>query len=78
MAICALLALKVFSGAKKKASSKSAAPELPESEGPAGFLPAKAGSSDHLVLRKQIAGALQSNPEQVKQLFSSWLENKGE
>jgi hypothetical protein len=28
------------------------------------------------VLRKQITSALQSNPDQVKQLFSSWLEEK--
>jgi hypothetical protein len=28
------------------------------------------------VLRRQIASALQSNPERVKQLFYSWVEEK--
>ena len=74
MAVCALLVLKMFNGAKKKAASATAA-ELPTGEA-GGFLPVGAESSEPLVLRKQIANSLQSNPEQVKQLFSSWLEEK--
>jgi hypothetical protein len=49
---------------------------LPGAEAPVGLLPAEAGKSESLVMRKQIAGALQNNPGQVKQLFSSWLEEK--
>jgi flagellar M-ring protein FliF len=75
MAICALLVLRVFSRAKKKASAATAE-QLTGGEGVVGLLPAGAGSSEPLMLRKQIANALQSNPEQVKQLFSSWLEEK--
>ncbi|MHC4423993.1 MAG: flagellar M-ring protein FliF C-terminal domain-containing protein [Planctomycetota bacterium] len=76
-AICALLVLLVFRGAKKKASAAVAAAQLPSAEQSAGLLPEAAEGSEPLVLRKQIAGALQSNPAQVKQLFASWIEEKG-
>jgi flagellar M-ring protein FliF len=76
MAICALLALKIFGGAKKKAAVASGAEQLPGAEGPAGLLPA--GASEPLMLRKQIAATLQNNPEQAKQLFQSWLQDKEE
>ncbi len=76
MAVCALLALKLFSGATKKAGATAAATprQLSGGQGPAGSLPA--GGAGAGVLRKQIAGALQSNPEQVKQLFASWIQEK--
>jgi flagellar M-ring protein FliF len=76
MAICALLVLKIFKGARKKAVATATA-QLAGAEGPAGFLPAETGTSEPLMLRKQITSALQRNPDQVKQLFSSWLEEKG-
>jgi len=76
-AICALLVLVVFRGAKKKASAMAAAKPLPGAEGAVGLLPGGAGSSEPLALRKQITSALQSNPAQVKQLFSKWIEEKG-
>lgn len=80
MAICALLVLKVFRGAKKKAISTAAAGQLRGAEGTAGILPAgtENSESESLMLRKHIASALESNPAQVKQLFSSWIEEKGE
>ena len=78
MAICALLVLRIFSGARKKMASTAAAGQLAGAEGAAGLLPAGAEGPEPLAVRKQITGALQSNPEQVKQLFSSWLEEKGE
>ncbi|MHC4622758.1 MAG: flagellar basal-body MS-ring/collar protein FliF [Planctomycetota bacterium] len=76
MAICALLVLRVFSGAKKKVASAVAAEQLPAAQGSAGLLPAGAGDSEPLALRRQVADALQTNPDQVKQLFASWLEQK--
>jgi len=78
MAICALLVLRIFRGAKKKVASTAMTEQLPGAEGSVGLLPAGAENSEPLVLRKQIATALRSNPEQVKQLFSSWVEEKGE
>jgi len=74
--ICALLVLWVFRGAKKKASSAAQAERLAGAGESAGLLPASAESSEPSVLRRQIAGALQSNPAQVKQLFSNWIEEK--
>ncbi len=77
MAICALLVLRIFRGAKKKAASASGPEQLPEAQGAIGLLPAgEHADSSGLVLRKQIASALQNNPEQVRQLFSSWIEEK--
>jgi flagellar M-ring protein FliF len=78
MAVCALLALRVFSGAKRKVASAAPAQKLAEGEGVAGLLAGGPQSSEPLLMRKQIAHALQSNPEQVKQLFSTWLEEKGD
>ncbi|MCX5633822.1 MAG: flagellar basal-body MS-ring/collar protein FliF [Phycisphaerae bacterium] len=77
MAVCALLVLKMFSGAKKKATLMSAAAQLPADEITGGFLPAGTEGADSLVLRRQIANSLRNNPEQAKQLFSSWIEKKG-
>ncbi|MHC4115225.1 MAG: flagellar basal-body MS-ring/collar protein FliF [Planctomycetota bacterium] len=71
MAICALFVLKMFSGANKKASLASAAKPLSVTGG------AGAGDSESLALRGQMTSSLRNNPEQAKQLFSSWLEEKG-
>ncbi len=76
MALCALLALKILGGAKKKASATATAGQLPGAEGAAGLLTAGTESSEPVMVRRQIANALRSNPEQVKQLFSSWVEQK--
>jgi len=78
VAVCALFVLRIFKGAKKKAVAASAAEQLPGAQGAVAFLPAGVGGvSESLMLRKQIAGALESNPEQVKQLFESWIQEKG-
>jgi flagellar M-ring protein FliF len=78
MAVCALLVLRMFKGAKKKAKSEAGAEQLPAAGGAAGLLPGGTGGSESLILRRQIAGALESNPERVRQLFTSWIEEKGD
>jgi flagellar M-ring protein FliF len=78
MAICALLVLRIFKGAKKKVTSAAMPEQLPAGAGAIGLLPAETGKSEVLVLRRQIANALGRNPEQVKQLFASWIEEKAE
>ena len=78
MAICALLVLRIFRGAKRKVGMTAPPAQLPGAEGAAGLLPGGPGSSEPLVLRRQIAGALGRDPERVKQLFSSWIEEKGD
>ncbi len=78
MAICALLVFKIFGGAKGKAArAEAAAGQLPQGTESTGMLPTGSVSQEPTVLRRQIASALQSNPEQVKQLFASWIEDKG-
>ena len=79
-AICGLLVLWIFRGAKKKASSAATAEQLAGAEPAAGLLPAgSAGSagSGSLMVRKQIADALQNNPAMVRELFLNWLEERG-
>jgi flagellar M-ring protein FliF len=77
MAVCALLVLRMFRGAKKKVKMEAGQEQLTGTEGPAGLFPGGAGGSEPLVLRRQIASALENNPERVKQLFTSWIEEKG-
>ncbi|MBW8039408.1 MAG: flagellar M-ring protein FliF [Planctomycetes bacterium] len=76
MAICALLVLKMFSKAKKKAASMPATGKLPAAGATGGLLPTGTESSGPSEMRNRIAESLRSNPEQAKQLFASWLEDK--
>lgn len=76
MAICALLVFRIFSKARKKAISEAETKQLPGTEGAIGLLPAGEGASEPIMLRRQIANALQKNPERAKELFTSWLEEK--
>jgi flagellar M-ring protein FliF len=75
MALCALLVFKMFAGAGKKAAAETQA-QLPEGFTGAGLLPAGPEAAEPVVLRRQIATALQNNPEQVKKLFASWVEER--
>jgi flagellar M-ring protein FliF len=76
MAVCALLVLRIFRGAKAKAAAIAGVGQLPAAAGPGGLLPGGAEKPESLVLRQQITSAMQSNPEQVKQVFASWLEER--
>jgi flagellar M-ring protein FliF len=77
MAVCALLVLRMFRGAKKKVKAETGREQLGAGEGQAGLLPGGAGGSEPLLLRRQIASALENDPERVRQLFTSWIEEKG-
>jgi len=76
MAVCALLALKLFSGSKKKAASNITGLQLPEGESAVEQLAPAGTEPEPVMIRRQIASALENNPEQVKRLFVSWLEQK--
>lgn len=78
LAICALLVLRIFAGARKKAVEAAAGAALPAGTESMGLLPAGRTSTEPAMLRRQIAGALKQNPKQVKQLFASWLEEQQE
>lgn len=75
MAICALLALKIVTRAGRKAAVETAAaggaPAL--GIGAVGLLPAGTGDETLAAIRRQISSQLHENPEQVRQLFATWL-----
>ena len=74
MAICALIVLRIFSRARGKAVTEARA-QLPEGAGPAGLLPGEA-AAEPVMLRRQITQALRQNPERVRQMFLSWIDEK--
>ncbi|MFA5784533.1 MAG: flagellar basal-body MS-ring/collar protein FliF, partial [Phycisphaerae bacterium] len=77
MAICALLVFKMFAGAgKKAAAADQSQAQLPQGMEGMGLLTAAPEAAEPVVLRRQIASALQNNPEQVKKLFASWVEER--
>jgi hypothetical protein len=74
LAVCALLALRIFTKASKKVAAS------PETGGAGrldaltlGLLPSGGADNPQLAVRRHIATELKQNPEQVKQLFASWL-----
>jgi len=71
MAICALLVLKIFAGGKKKSDAEGAGVES-QLGGGMGLLPSPSAELTG-TYKQQISTALNQNPEQVKQLFTSWL-----
>ena len=80
MAICALIALKIFGGGKKKAAEGQGLEQLAALAGggmPAAGMMAGGSEAESVMLRRQIASSLQNNPEQAKQLFANWLQEKG-
>jgi len=77
VAVCALVVLRMFRGAHKKVRLEAGAGRLSGAEGAGGLLPGGSGASEPVVLRRQIAAALQQDPERAKQLFASWIEETG-
>jgi hypothetical protein len=72
LAISALLVLRIFTRAGKKAAAQAAVPA--ETLGGGMNMPMLAGGTDTAGgMRKLIAGQLHQNPEQVRTIFSSWL-----
>jgi flagellar M-ring protein FliF len=76
LAVCALVVLRVFRGAHRRAAGEAHAQQLPEGAGPTHALPAGESGAEPIMLRRQITHALRSNPEQVKEMFLSWIEEK--
>jgi membrane protein YqaA with SNARE-associated domain len=75
LAVCALLALKIFTGAGKKAAAAVSPAAASNSLGATAtaLLGAGTGADAANAIRQHIAGQLRQNPEQVRQLFASWL-----
>jgi hypothetical protein len=76
-AICGLLVLKIFTRAGKQAAvsnSQASASNSPHALSLSGK-PMLTGSANDAMaaMRNQINSQLRENPEQIRQLFSSWL-----
>ena len=77
MAVCALLVLRIFARARSKAIAVTAAQPIASPSGPAGALMAPVESmNESIVLQRQITHALRNNPQQVREMFLSWIEEK--
>ena len=75
MAVCALIVLRMFSRARGKAAAAVPA-SLPPGAGTGGLLPPGGSAAEPALVRQQIAQALRQNPEQVRQMFLNWIQEK--
>jgi flagellar M-ring protein FliF len=75
MALCALLVLKIFTKAGKKAKAETPVP-LPAGAEAAGMLPGMATAAEPVVVRRQLAEVMRNNPDQARRLFTNWLQEK--
>ncbi len=75
MAACALLVFRIFSRARSKAVAVEAR-QLTEGGAGGGLLPPGAPSAEPVLLKRQITHALRNNPEQVREMFLSWIKEK--
>jgi flagellar M-ring protein FliF len=78
LAVCALIVLKILTGGGKKVAAAEGDGGNTSMEAMSlGLLPAGASADPATAFRRHIAGELKENPEQVKQLFASWLTEEG-
>jgi flagellar M-ring protein FliF len=76
MAISALLVLKIFTKAGKKAATEAAA-QLPAGVENMAMLPAGGSATgEPVVVRRQLTEVMRSNPDQARKLFTNWLQEK--
>ena len=77
MAFCALLVYLIFSRARKKATSAASQASLTQLQaGAVGMLMETSDDETQqvAVVRRQISSALKSNPDHVRELFASWMQ----
>jgi flagellar M-ring protein FliF len=76
MAVCALIVLRIFRKAHRQAAATAQVQALPAGQGQEHLLPAAESAAEPVILRRQIAHALKSNPEQVREMFLSWIKEE--
>ncbi len=77
MAVCALIVFRIFSRARGKAVAAVEAKQLAEGGSvTAGLLTPGSPAGEPIMLRRQITHALRNNPEQVREMFLNWIEEK--
>lgn len=74
-AICALLVLRIFTKARKKAAAGAVA-QLPAGAEAAGMLSGMTTVAEPVVVRRQLAEVMRNNPDQARRLFTNWLQEK--
>jgi hypothetical protein len=74
MAVCALIVLRIFRKAHRQTAAQVQA--LPAGPGQEHLLSAGESPAEPVILRRQIAHALKSNPEQVREMFLSWIKEE--
>lgn len=76
-AVCALVVLKIFTRAGKKAAEEGDLGAQQALMAPSNqLLPAGSGDDAIAAMRNQITLQLRENPEQVRQLFATWLSEE--
>ena len=75
MAVCALIVLRIFSRARGKTAAPAPGQATPEA-GSGGLLAPGELIAEPTMVRQQIAQALRQNPEQVRQMFRTWIQEK--
>ena len=76
MALCAVIVLRVFRRAHARARTEAQAQRLPAGAGPERMLTSGEPFGEPIMLRRQITHALRHNPEQVKEIFLNWVQDK--
>jgi flagellar M-ring protein FliF len=76
MAVCALVVLRIFNRARSKAAVAGPQMSLPQAAAPGVLLPPGELPAEPALLRRQIAHALRQNPDQVRQMFLNWIDEK--
>ncbi len=75
MAVCALLVFRIFGRARSKAVAVETQQRAEGGAG-GGLLPPGASSAEPVLLKRQITHALRNNPEQVREMFLNWIQEK--
>jgi flagellar M-ring protein FliF len=76
LAVSALLALKIFTGAGRKVAAATAQQSAANALGAGNAPLLGTGSTDTSAIRQHIAIQLRQNPEHVRQIFTSWLSEE--
>ena len=76
MAVCGLVVFRIFGKARGKATAATQA-QLTEGTAKAGgMLGGNVAPAEPIMVRRQIAHALRNNPEQVREMFLNWIEER--
>jgi len=75
-AVCALTVFRIFSRARSRAVAERQTQQLPGGGVSGGLLPSGEPAAEPALMRRQIVHALRSNPEQVREMFLSWIEEQ--